>query len=46
MNKQADSKHDQYLEDVELWDSKQLGASILTRHVREKNTPLKKKESA
>jgi predicted DNA binding CopG/RHH family protein len=27
MSKKADSKHDQYLEDVELWDTKQLGAS-------------------
>lgn len=27
MSKKADSKHDQYLEDAELWDTKQLGAS-------------------
>ncbi len=27
MSKKADSKHDQYHEDVELWETKQLGAS-------------------
>jgi predicted DNA binding CopG/RHH family protein len=27
MSKKTDSKHDEYLKDVDLWESKQLGAS-------------------
>jgi predicted DNA binding CopG/RHH family protein len=27
MSKKADSKHNEYFEDVELWETKQLGAS-------------------
>ncbi len=28
MSKNADSKHDEYLDDAELWETKQLGASV------------------